>query len=76
MTMGGGRHVSGDERAVREIPIMWTNGIGGWMVRVVIDLGEGARVRYAWEDGREVQPGDLNRVAKALLQADGEGQIR
>ena len=67
----------GGERAVRELPILWPDGSGGWKVRVVIDLGEGSRgVRYAWKDGREVQPDELDRVAKAMLQADGGGEGR
>lgn len=55
---------------------MWTDGIGGWTIRIVIDLGEGSRVRYAWKDGNEVRPDELDRVAKALLRADGEGAGR
>jgi hypothetical protein len=74
--VGGDRHVSGGERAVREVPILWPDGNGGWRVRVVIDLGEGSRIRYAWDDGSEVKPGELDRVAKSLLQADGEGEGR
>lgn len=66
----------GGERAVREIPIMWPDGNGGWRVRVVIDLGEGSRIRYAWKDGNEVQPDELSAVAKELLRAGDEGEGR
>ncbi len=74
--MSEGRRVMGGERAVREVPIMWPDGNGGWKVRLVIDLGEGAHIRYVWKDGSEVQPDELKRVAKAMLQAGEEGAGR
>jgi hypothetical protein len=70
------RRVAGGEKAVREVPIMWPDGSGGWRVRVVIDLGEGSRIRYAWKDGSEVRPDELDRVAKELLRAGEEGEGR